>query len=365
MVSPFDHSRYVPCIRWKQGEYQALLRLSGPAKRAITPLIEVPEIGWDFESAQEAKTVNEHLSKVPGRLITKWGKRDFFLDCKLVETEVMADGTHPVEWIYLRLKDLQRHVCHVVTLASNPRLLNAVRMLVKSAQSQVALRLNLSDFGDTNVESRIHALLTSFGVLPSDCHLILDLGAPRFEPFDGFSKMLAAVVPQIPSLNNWITFTLLGTSFPESMGSLNRGTHELPRHEWAIYKAVLSHEIRLKRTPAFGDYCIAHPAVVTADMRVIKPAASIRYTIGDRWVVIKGSAFRDNPGQVCTFSRNLVASPYFMGTTFSQADEHIAKCAQGSKGPGNLSTWRWIGTNHHIEKVASDLASLSDLAAGA
>jgi hypothetical protein len=365
MVALFDHSRYVPCVRWKMGEYQALLRLTGSAKRAITPLIEVPEIGWDFENSQGAKSIDEHIAKVPGRLITKWGSRDFFLDCKLIETEAMADRSHPVEWIHSRLKDLQKHVCHVAHLNTSSVSAVAIRKIVNASPHRLALRLTLSDFARPELQQQVRRFLEYHRVSATETHLIFDLEAPNFEPFDGFSKMLSAISAQIPFLKDWATFTLLGTSFPASMGALTKGAHELPRHEWIAYKAILSHEIPFGRVPTFGDYCIAHPAVVTGDMRLIKPAASIRYTINDRWLVIKGSAFRKNPQQVCTFSKNLVASPYFMGSGFSQADEHISKCAQGSVGPGNLSTWRWVGTTHHIEKIASDLASLSDLAADA
>ena len=65
----FDHGNYVPCLRWKQGEYQALLRLSPSTKGCITPLIEVPEIGWDFELGREAKTIDGHLLSI--RTLTK------------------------------------------------------------------------------------------------------------------------------------------------------------------------------------------------------------------------------------------------------------------------------------------------------
>ena len=68
----FDHRHYVPCLRWKQGEYQAVLQLPISTKRLFTPLIEVPEIGWDFENEIETKTIDEHLAPFAKR-ITKNG----------------------------------------------------------------------------------------------------------------------------------------------------------------------------------------------------------------------------------------------------------------------------------------------------
>jgi len=40
---------YVPLLRWRQGEYEALFRLGGPQKDAILPLIEILKPDYDFE----------------------------------------------------------------------------------------------------------------------------------------------------------------------------------------------------------------------------------------------------------------------------------------------------------------------------
>src|SRR5207247_5316293 len=103
----FDHRHYVPCIRWKQGEYQALLRLKLEAKDSITPLIEIPEIGWDFESQEEAKTIDEHLEKFGKRFSEKWSYRWAFIDLKLIDSkERMKDGRHPIRFVF---DEVRRH----------------------------------------------------------------------------------------------------------------------------------------------------------------------------------------------------------------------------------------------------------------
>ena len=75
----FDHEHYVPCLRWKQGEYQAVLRLSKAAKQSLTPFIEVPEIGFDFETKTENKTIDDHLAPFAGRVRKKWGQEPCFV----------------------------------------------------------------------------------------------------------------------------------------------------------------------------------------------------------------------------------------------------------------------------------------------
>ena len=46
----FTQRHYVPVLKWKQGEYQALYRLSNAVKDNLTPLLEIPPIGFDFET---------------------------------------------------------------------------------------------------------------------------------------------------------------------------------------------------------------------------------------------------------------------------------------------------------------------------
>ena len=64
---------YVPAIRWRQGEYQALLRLAPAAKDRIVPFITIPEIEFDFEEWRPKKSVHEHVHPFASRYKGKWG----------------------------------------------------------------------------------------------------------------------------------------------------------------------------------------------------------------------------------------------------------------------------------------------------
>ena len=78
-IMNFDHRHYIPCLRWKQGEYQAVSRLPDTTKRAFTPLIEVPELGWDFEKRKRKKTIDELLSDFTLKKVYEMG--EFSLLC--------------------------------------------------------------------------------------------------------------------------------------------------------------------------------------------------------------------------------------------------------------------------------------------
>jgi len=200
------------------------------------------------------------------------------------------------------------------------------------------------------------------GISVNDCDLILDLGAPNFEPIEGFAKLIEILIPKIPFLTRWRTFTLLGTSFPATMAEIKKSPSTILRCEWLLYKRVVTSLTKTGiRLPTFGDYGINHPDFVALDMRKLKPSASIRYTTDDGWLIIKGSNVRDNGfKQYQDHCRSVTGSHEYMGPKFSQGDKYIYNCATGAAGTGNLTTWRKVGTNHHLTKVTQDVASFFD-----
>ena len=143
------------------------------------------------------------------------------------------------------------------------------------------------------------------------------------------------------------------------MGGIKPGVEKLPRYEWQLYKKIINSLIKVKsRLPAFGDYAIAHPKVLKLDMRIVEPAATIRYTLEDSWCIVKGKNVRDHGfSQYRELSKQLSKTRHYCGATFSYGDDYIQKCADGTGNTGNLTTLRQVGTNHHIKKTTQDIAS--------
>ena len=356
----FDHLHYIPCLRWKQGEYQAVSRLSETTKSVFMPLIEVPEIGWDFEEGTEAKTIDEHLAPFAKRVHKKWGDSPCFVDLSLIKcTERMATGIHPVCFIFGGLRGMKCQAIPVTGLLRDETYQREIKATSAEDKRGVCLRITIEQAAKEALKIEIDALLSTVEIKPSDIDLVLDLEAPNFVPLDGFRMVIQAIVSKLPYLNKWRTFTLLGTSFPETMGSIKEGVETVPRHEWQLYKMLVNglREAKL-RLPSFGDYAINHPKVLELDMRKVKPSATIRYTVDNHWYIVKGKNVRDYGfEQYHELSKKVFASRYYCGSTFSWGDDYIQKCANEHGKTGSLMTWRQVGTNHHIEKVTRDIAS--------
>lgn len=360
---PFDNRHYVPCLRWKQGEYQALLRLTEDVKSHVTPIVEVPEIGFDFENRKEAKNIDEHLSNFGKRVKGKWGDRLCFVDLKLLTSSLrMADGTHPLDFVF---QDLKVNGCSVIPVTSIDRdqfYQESIKQIVERDQRGVCFRATIQQAANQNFAIEAARVLTYLNLQKKEVDLVLDLGAPNFSPVAGFEKLIVSIVRRIPELSRWRTFVILGTAFPSSMAEITGGGGSPTRSEWVLFRG-LTNDFRATglRLPTFGDYAVSHPDVLLADMRIIKPYATIRYTINDAWWILKGLNVRDNGfAQYRSMCSRLIRSNLFMGPDFSAGDLYIRDCARGNASTGNLTTWRWVGTNHHIHKVVENVANLSD-----
>ena len=351
---------YVPCLRWKMGEYLAIRRLNPRTHNYLLPIIEIPEIGYDFENQSNSKSIDDHLSKFAKRVKQNWGKANCLIDCHLIEDQTcMSNGQHPSHFIFNGLRNEGVSAIPVITLSSSSEYLAAIRDITTINKKGICFRVEIEDVINARFNQTIQDLLNYFDIIIEQVDLIIDLKAPNFDPLEGFSVLLSDLISRIQNLQKWRTFGIIGTSFPSSLSGIEKGISKLPRNEWLLYKLLISNlRKRGLRIPLFGDYAINHPDLLQLDMRIVKPNASIRYTIKNNWLFVKGKNVRDYKfPQYRGLCESLVKSQFFMGPEFSRGDDYIYKCANNTVSTGNLTTWRFVGTNHHIEKVTLDVAN--------
>jgi len=351
---------YFPCLRWKQGEYKAIYKLSSKAQDLIVPIIEIPENSYDFEKRSYPKTLDDHLSPFAKRVKEKWGRRKCYIDFRYIDSiGLMSDGRHPTAFIFDDLRS--KGVIGVPIVGLNPDSLfqKAIYNAILLDKRGLCFRVSIEEVAKNDFSDSIQKAIQTYGIRIDECDLIIDLRNPNFEPINGFANLLANIIGNLPNLEAWRTFILLGTSFPSSMGGIGTGLNTIPRNEWVLYKTLVNYLQRNKvRLPGFGDYTINHPEPLNVDMRLVKPNATIRYAIDDKWLIAKGKNVRDyHFSQFQDLSKMIVNSSYFYGKEFSAGDEYLYSCANNLATSGNLTTWRFVGTNHHLELVARDIAN--------
>ncbi len=358
----FDDKHYVPILKGKNGEFGALQSMTSAAKGLVTPLIEIPPIPWDHRNDSPAKTIDQHLLKVDGKLQKSWGlDHTFFVDLLwIAERETMCDGTHPMACLFERARQRGLKAIPVTGLARGEGYQQACRKIIADDKRGVCVRLQKEDFEESqNLNAQIAGLLNSLLVSPPETDLLLDLGSLHTDSGKASVDVLS-LIKAVPNLRRWRSFVLGATGFPvDLMGLPPSEISQVWRSEWALWRRI-SADPDVPRAPRFADYAIAHPQPPEVDPRIMRPSASIRYTTDDVWLILKGKNLKDHGyRQFHDVSKNLVNNSAYLGPQFSWGDRYISDCARRHASCGNLTTWRMVGTSHHIAFVTQQIANLS------
>jgi hypothetical protein len=337
--------------------------MSPESKDRITPLLELPPIPWDFGNDAPARSIDTHLKKVAQKIELVWGTSPpLFVDFTwIAETERMSDGKHPIECIFNAARMRGLMTIPVAGLLSSDDHLAACADAINQDSRGLCLRLQREDFVEfAGLDTELARILNAGGVIQEDVDLVLDLRALVSSTPDMHSGIVLGLMSKIPNLDRWRTFTLASPSFPPNLVGLPPSDCSvIPRREWNLWQDVVCKNPA--RLPTFGDYVISHAEPSEVDARVMRPSASVRYTADGSWLILKERSLRDyGYEQFHEACRTLISRPEYMGRDFSWGDGYIDDCANESVGTGNLTTWRKVGTSHHLAFVLRQLSTAFD-----
>ena len=353
---------YVPVLKGKEGEYGALEALPASVRARLMPLIEIPDVPYDYANEGSAKSLDDHLNGTARRLKKCCQGGPVYLDLPWFEGEErLSDGRVALEAV---LADCAVEGVRAVPIVSRTKsadyLLAASRYSAKT-DYRAGIRLGVADFGEeVDVESELRRLVGGLGPTnASSLDLVLDLADVGLDSARA-ALVARSVFSMVPAKEEWRRVILVAGSFPEDLSDVDAATvSTLPRREWDLWKTLQKRPGLLpRRDLIFGDYGIANPVTKELDPRTMRMSASIRYTTPKNWLVLKGRNVRqygfDQYFELC---KALVSRPEYSTRDFSWGDKYISDCAEGMTGPGNATTWRKVGTNHHITLVVDQIAN--------
>lgn len=353
-----DEQDYLPILTGKQGEYRAMKVLSLDVKSKLTPLIEIPPIDWNFQDDVPANTLDEQIANVADNVENHWGVDAIYIDTYPLESEgVTAAGVYSLTHILNDGRSRGLSMIPVTGLNRGAQHQQAVRNAISLDSRGVCVRLLAADF-TADVAMPIHALLAELGATPAEVDLLIDLGPMNSQFESHYPIMAIQLINSLPTIAEWRSLVLAGASFPNDLSGVTpNSTQSIRRTEWQVWKNVMT-AAKVDRMPSFSDYSITSPEYVSLDFRIIKMSAAIRYTHSDEWIVVKGQVIRKGESsQFPSLASRLRALPQYSGRDFSWGDAYIDDCASGIGGPGSATTWRQVGTNHHLTFVVRQLAS--------
>ncbi len=370
-----EHS-YVPVLKAKAGELSALKELSDVAKAAVVPLLEIPNVRWDFFEDKPDETTKDLIGRVVPSIKKNWGANPFYLDIYgNPDLYAAYEGEVDIPQIlHEALKDQGLTYTPVISLDYPLKYLRGVvSKLYDADKNGIALRIVVTP--ETVLEgAECDAFLGELGLEPEKTDLILDLGSVYRDKEEAVYLASRLVLAEMPYIQRWRNVILSASSFPKTVGaSLDKNSTKLiERSEWLGWKKLTRFK-KLPRKPIYSDYAVSHPEVFDdVDPRHMKISGTIRYTSDTEWLLVKGEKLIGDGAkgfsQFQNLSEEIVKSGKFHGADTSWGDNKIAECAAGvtdSKGKlktGNLTTWRQIANNQHITYVTQQLAKLDESA---
>lgn len=174
---PEDDSRtvrYMPILKAKDAEYRALKALPPATADHVAPLLEVPSIPWDYEADEPAKSIDQHVQPIVGRIRDAWADRPAYLDFALVADERMADGQHPLAAAF---EQAGAAGLQLIPVLSSGRSAEYTQAVAAALARDGCLRLGGDDLAGSDPAAILDGMLADVGGTAAETDLVLDLGA--------------------------------------------------------------------------------------------------------------------------------------------------------------------------------------------
>ena len=354
----FSPNHYVPVLKVKSGEKQALASIKLGLRKRVTPLLEIVE---RKRTADKLPTVNEHLSTSFKGLAPSLHGYD---RCLLDVREIAPDGPSAAAEAFSRASNAGISFTPVTGISRTADVASAVSY---SGTRGVGVRLTREEFESNHLTVDLNRFLSANGLTPDRVDLIVDLGPVGDFVTAGVIALTQAFLADVPNQGQWRTLTVTGSAFPRSMGVVNRNSSaRIERYEWLAWRdGLFQRRASLERLPTFSDCAIQHPDGVEGfNFLFMRPSATIRYVSGSDWLLVKGESTKViRPGiQFPQLATRLVYGQLqsdFAGAVHCMGCQMAKDSADGGRSLGSAGVWRKIGTIHHITTVVqNDLASL-------
>jgi hypothetical protein len=346
--------RYVPVLKVKPGEKDALQMLDAATVTEVWPLFEIVEMKKD-----EPPDLAHHLRKAfRGLRRAILRSPVYFLDTH----EIAPAGRDGAREAFLAAANLGMPFIPVTGIS---RTTDVDEAFAAVRSDGVAIRLTRAEFERGIVPARLVDFVEAHNIARSNVHLIVDLGPVHDVLPEGVDQMIRQFLPLIPHVSEWRSLIVSSCAFPKSMKvAQTKSTKLVERADWKGWlSGCYEHRTELPRLPTFSDGGIQHPSGVEGyDPKTMPWAAAIRYTVADEWLIVKGESTDVTAGadQFPELARTLVRGSHFVGPDHCLACAAMARATRGrAKGHSRAEDWRRLGTAHHITTTVRQLRALA------
>jgi hypothetical protein len=360
MPSP---SAYVPILKGKKGEIDALSELTGSLLDVVVPFFDVPR---HTQSARAGKDLAAHLKKFAKDVGGAWESGPVYVDLFDIPLHRrLSTGAHPVPVLFEELATHGVEAIPVTGLDRDADYNMAVKEVCAIANRGVCIRLQKDDIEvPEDMIDEIAELLSEIAIPIDSVHFVLDLRSIRTLDVSVGEGMILESLHFLQRLGRPKTIVLAASNMPQSLSEdvATNSVGYIERKEVSLWNRVAARLGNVNPPLAFGDYATVHPDYADLDPRLIANTMgpSIRYTVANNWLVLRGGRFQGHPdgyGQYFTLAAILVGMAEFLGRNFSFGSSEIDDKASRHGGTGNPGTWVKIAVNHHLVYVCKAVAN--------
>lgn len=342
-------AHFSPVLRAKQGEIEAIGRLSNAAKAVTQPVLDLPRARDDAP-----ERVAEHIAEVLRSVRDSWGTAaPLYLDFSRYEPDArVLDDEHVVPYAFRIASQLKLRALpstgSIAARGPTSAYIDAVRSVADGCPT-VLVRLDPEEFASAESLESTLGTLNAVLSLPTqridiylDTHAITDDASPvALERLA--SSALAAARFVLDSQYNRVIFG--GSSYPEPMSKISRSpVVHLPCYEWKVWREIAAGIP--KGTLGFGSYGVVHPRQSDSS-KTGRPPSRVRLITERSY-----SIFRGAPEEIRELCRQALQDSAFSEVEESWGLGELRACAEGRGGTGNATTWIARDTCMHLQQVA-------------
>lgn len=359
---------YIPVLRWKKAERDALATLDVEIRDNITPLFELimpapkRDKGDYNKILSDSKTVLQNNLPSTIEELNKCCPIDStaFVDVHLIDGELRAATLKQILDDSLTSSHATLiPITHIIPVVSTDADMSTRKVAVDyavSSDSGLCIRIDRYSLDDRDLNQVISDFVTQNKLDITKTDLLIDLGVVN--DTDN-TNHLSAQLARLPSLGSWRTLILSGGAFPKDLSGFEKHSHnQVIRHDWRVWSELRN--TSLPRIPFYSDYAIQHP-IFYGQILGTNTSASVRYADDQQWEISRGEGLRNKNGaghqQYPALAQLIIGQNYFKGANYSAGDGYIAERAADNTKTGNPTTWLKAGLNHHLTLTTRQIAT--------
>lgn len=339
---------YVPILKFKAGERKALVQLRPQHRAAMLPVLEILSAPVrQPPKKQPAKPRPDYITECVDGVKECWDGRRVLIDFSLFKPKPA-----PISPFFDQARAAGIQAIPVVWAGEvkNADIAHAV------ATDHRGIGLRIGGNAVADIPQHVNRVIADYGLTVGEIDLIVDLGAVTKDLGPTIVLGLIGLVATVPA--GLRTFALASSAFPASLAGIKHGD-TIVRSDWKLWTSLLPRIQAPLRRPIFGDYAIAFPDLSEFDPKLMSVSAALRYTTDTDWLILKGPILKkDGAKEMPRMLKWLTQQPVYKGAGFSAGDADIDAIANLRQTTGNPTTWRRIGTNHHLTLVVEQLTQM-------